>query len=199
MTNQNFTITPLSDENADELKARMHMLQRENIKVESEGGFAVFPPLLASRIDSEGCQFTLSPSISKQVLAVMDGREVIAAVGRLVGRETETAMTLSEKQNLLAATVALPTAMDWQLQVDDDELMGRLNAALAQVLADTKASKHGTWGEIGAAIFGQLDAFAEEFPDAGILDSEGSQTVARFFAVNLDPAMYDFLRYYRAE
>lgn len=196
MTNPTFAIVPLSDENAEELKARLRLLQRESLTVESGDRVFSFPLVTGATINGDQCRFTLSKGVADQILAAMDGREVIAAAGRLVGKTVDTAMTLSEKQNLLAATVALPTSRDWQLLVDDYQLVESLNTVLAQTLADAKAGKHASWEQIGAAVFGQIQAFVDKFPDAGILDSEGYLTVSRFFAVNYDPAMYNFLRYY---
>ncbi|MFC6478609.1 hypothetical protein ACFQDN_21830 [Pseudomonas asuensis] len=109
--------------------------------------------------------------------------------------------TLSEQAEL-RLTVALPTADDWQLLVDDKEtkeqLVNRLNAVLVAALEFAKRDDS-TWGQISEEIFPALFKLDAEFPNAGIRDSEGYLTVARFFAVNYSPAMYDFLRYFEAD
>lgn len=111
-------------------------------------------------------------------------------------------MTLSEKQAALRDTLALPTADDWQLLIDDSAtkelLVKRLNAVLVAALEFAKGDALTTWGQIGEKIFPALSRIESEYPNSGISDSEGYQTVARFFGVNYSPEIYDFLRYYGA-
>ncbi|WP_046481627.1 hypothetical protein [Pseudomonas veronii] len=114
----------------------------------------------------------------------------------------QSIMTLREKQAALRDTVALPTADDWQLLIDDsatkEVLIKRLNAVLVAALEFAKGGGLITWGQIGEKIFPALARIESEYPNSGISDSEGYQTVARFFGVNYSPEIYDFLRYYGA-
>lgn len=108
-------------------------------------------------------------------------------------------LTLQEKEKALRSTVAMPTADNWQLLSENaDEktiVIEEANAILLNVLEGCKASTYTTWGEIVRAIFEPMDKLASKYPDAGLTDSEASQTIALFFALNYDPAIFNFLRY----
>lgn len=114
--------------------------------------------------------------------------------------EHKEAFYLSDKEAALRASVAMPTADDWQLLSSSKEdaaaIIERANVVLSNVLARLKNREFPTLGAAGRALFPELEAIADEYPDSGLLDSEGMQTVARFFAVNFQPALYDFFRYY---
>lgn len=134
-------------------------------------------------------------------LALKEGVSVSDVFRRLleeVNSVEAAALTLSEKEQMLRATVALPTANDWCLLAGDEALVNRLNGALVEALDEAKSGKCATCGEIGKAIFDRLAVIEQDHPDAGISDSEGNSTVARFFAVNYAPSIHDYLRYYRA-
>lgn len=109
----------------------------------------------------------------------------------------QIALTLAEKESTLLATVALPTAQDWQLVGElhiHEEVLASANRILAEVLEGCKASKYLVWGQIAEAIYKPLAKLEQEY-NVGLVDSEGCQTVARFFGVNYTPAIYEFLRY----
>lgn len=103
--------------------------------------------------------------------------------------------TLSEKENALLLTVALPENDDWRLLEGNDEVVNELNEVLVAALEYAKAEER-TWGDIAEQIFPQLAKLNARHPKLGILESDGYTTVARFFAVNLNTAIYDYLRYY---
>lgn len=110
--------------------------------------------------------------------------------------------TLSEKEEELLETVALPGVDDWQLLDPDDEerevieaIVAELNAVLVDALELAKQEKT-TFGEIGKRVYSQIALIHAKYPERGVTDSEARQTVARFFAVNYHPAIYDFLRYH---
>jgi hypothetical protein len=110
--------------------------------------------------------------------------------------------TLTEKEEQLLETVALPGVDDWQLLDPDDEdreeieaIVAELNAVLVGALEFAKLEKT-TFGEIGKRVYSQIDLIQAKYPERGVKDSEARQTVARFFAVNYSPVIYDFLRYY---
>jgi hypothetical protein len=111
-------------------------------------------------------------------------------------------MNLSEKEESLRATVAFPTVSDWQLSGDDENvkqaLVSQLNREMERTLQELKDGILVTWGEVATALYSRIDRIAAHHPLAGIKDSEGSETMARFFAVNYEPAIYDFIRYRRA-
>lgn len=110
--------------------------------------------------------------------------------------------TLSEKQAELRRTVGIPTADDWHLIEDNEEtaklLLSELNAVLVAALELAK-SGCATWGQIADEVFPKLADIEVKYQNPSILDSEGYVTVARFFALNYSPAMYDYLRYYGAK
>lgn len=113
--------------------------------------------------------------------------------------------TLSEKEEELLETVALPGVDDWQLLDPDDEerevieaIVAELNAVLVDALEFAKREKP-TFGEIGKRVYSQIALIDAKYPEYGVTDSEGCQTIARFFAVNYHPAIYDFLRYHLAK
>jgi hypothetical protein len=105
-------------------------------------------------------------------------------------------LTLSEKEAQLRDTVALPTEDDWQLLKEEQNaaIVDEANAILVKVLELCKRGTYSTWGDIARAVYTPLGELEERY-EAGLLDSEGRQTVARFFGVNYTPAMYDYLRY----
>jgi hypothetical protein len=109
-------------------------------------------------------------------------------------------LTLSQKHKALRDTVAVPDDQDWQLLVADDAerraIVAELNDALVSALEAVKAlPTQSTWGDIASEISSRLDPLEAKYPNAGISDSEGHATIATFFALNWQPAMYDFLRY----
>jgi hypothetical protein len=113
-------------------------------------------------------------------------------------------LTLLEKEDALMETVAMPTVEDWQPYFGDyvrQDIVDRANEILVDTLTWTKAQqkkKQGvTWGKIGERIYGPIHELEAEV-HVGLTDSEGYMTVARFFAINLDPSMYRFLRDYGA-
>ncbi len=118
-------------------------------------------------------------------------------------REHDHAFTLSDKEAALRTSVAMPTAGDWQLlsrsEAETATVIERANAALSQVLARLKNHEFRVLGDAGLVLFHELDAIANDYPDSGLLDSEGMQTIARFFSVNYDPSVYDFFRSYSPE
>jgi hypothetical protein len=103
--------------------------------------------------------------------------------------------TLTEKENELRLTVALPDNDDWRLPEGNDDVVNELNEVLVASLEFAKADKR-TWGDIAEEIFPQLAKLDAKHPKLGILESYGYTTVARFFAANLNTAIYDYLRYY---
>jgi hypothetical protein len=112
--------------------------------------------------------------------------------------EPKLKVTLDEKEEQLLSTVGIPTWHDWQLLEDDAAEMAiiieKANKILLSVLEDCQT--HGRcWGEIMKAIYGPLNQLAREYPRAGLEDSEARQTVARFFALNYQLEIYDYLRY----
>jgi hypothetical protein len=109
-------------------------------------------------------------------------------------------LTLSQKHEALRETIAVPEDQDWQLLVADDAkrraIVAELNDALVSALEAVKAlPPQSTWGDIASEIASRLDPLEAKYPNTGISDSEGHATVASFFALNWEPAMYDFLRY----
>src|SRR5574340_542360 len=109
-------------------------------------------------------------------------------------------MTLGEKEALIRESVGVPSVEDWQLMIPDIELrarlIARLNEHLIQVLDHVKAGHYRRWEELAQAVYGPLEKLAREHPGAGLLDGEAHVVIARFFAVNYRPALYDFLRHY---
>ncbi|WP_274644132.1 hypothetical protein [Pseudomonas serbica] len=103
--------------------------------------------------------------------------------------------TLSEKENALLLTVALPDNDDWRLPEGNDEVIKELNEVLVAALEFAKAGDR-TWGDIAEEIFPALAKLDAKHSKLGILESDGYTTVARFFAINLNTAIYDYLRYY---
>lgn len=115
--------------------------------------------------------------------------------------KTTARLTLTQKQEALRSTVAVPEDQDWQLLVQDESkrraIVAELNDALVEALEVAKAQPPHTylWGDLAKDISSRIEPLEAKYPDAGISDSEGRATVARFFALNWEPAMYDFLRY----
>jgi hypothetical protein len=105
-------------------------------------------------------------------------------------------LTLREKEKQLWETVALPGEDDWELLNDENNsaIIVEANAILVKVLELCKSGAFSTWGDIAKAVYTPLSELEERY-EAGLLDSEGRQTVARFFGINYNPAMYDYLRY----
>ena len=103
--------------------------------------------------------------------------------------------TLSEKESELRLTVALPDNDDWRLLGGGEEVIQELNDVLVAALEFAKATDR-TWGGIADEIFPPLAKLNAKYPNIGILESDAYTTVARFFAINLTPAIYDYLRYY---
>ena len=103
--------------------------------------------------------------------------------------------TLSEKENELLLTVGMPDSDDWRLLGGGDEVIQELNDVLVAALEFAKAADR-TWGDIADEIFPPLAKLNAKYPKIGILESDAYTTVARFFAINLTPAIYDYLRYY---
>jgi hypothetical protein len=100
----------------------------------------------------------------------------------------------------LRATIAVPEDLDWQLLVADEAerraIVAEQNGALVSALEAVKElPTQSTWGDIASRISSRIDPIEVKYPNAGISDSEGHATIANFFALNWEPAMYDFLRY----
>lgn len=110
----------------------------------------------------------------------------------------EPPLLLTAKENSLRDTVALPQACDWRLLQDNPVVVGELNTVLVLALNYAKASESVTWGMIAEQIYPHFIRINKKYPGHGVLDSEAYQTIARFFAVNYSPALYDFLRFYGA-
>ncbi|WP_426158109.1 hypothetical protein [Pseudomonas sp. TSRC2-2] len=107
--------------------------------------------------------------------------------------------SITEKEKSLWDTVAMPQASDWQLLSDNPSVLIELNTVLINALHFAKSGTDVTFGEVAEQIFPALAVIDKKYPDSGVTDSEGYLTVARFFAINYSPAIYDFLRYYGAE
>jgi len=107
--------------------------------------------------------------------------------------------SITEKERGLRDTVAMPQASDWQLLSDNPSVLIELNTVLINALHFAKSGTDVTFGEVAEQIFPALALIDQKYPDNGVTDSEGYLTVARFFAINYSPAIYDFLRYYGAE
>ena len=109
------------------------------------------------------------------------------------------ALTLSAKEALLSNTVALPTCNDWQLLIDhtgtNELVVNKLNAALVAVLEKAKSNGYKTWGHMLNDMHKRILPIWKRYPHAGIYDSEGKQTMARFFVINYDTSMYQFIRF----
>ena len=100
-------------------------------------------------------------------------------------------MTLAEKQALLHATIALPSANEWLLS---GKVVYELNDMLLTALSDIEASPR-TYGEIKMRLDGRVNSICRNNPDLDIDNSEVRETIALFFALNHDVAIYHFLRY----
>jgi hypothetical protein len=107
-------------------------------------------------------------------------------------------VTLFDKKQQLLATVGMPTPMDWQLLVDDAHEMAviieKANTILLTVLEECRKGSI-SWNRINERVYGPLQQLATEYPEAGVDDSEARDTIARFFAFNYDPAVYEEMRY----
>lgn len=108
-------------------------------------------------------------------------------------------LTLSAKEARLRNTVALPNRDDWQLLIEDKAkeacAVADLNAVLVCVLERAKTKKYQTWGTLRADLHKRMRVVTRRYPRGGIFDSEGRLTMARFFAVNYDISIYDFIRF----
>ena len=107
--------------------------------------------------------------------------------------------SISEKEKSLRDTVAMPLASDWQLISENPSVLIELNTVLIHALHFAKSKADITFGEIAEQIFPALAVIDNKYPGNGVTDTEGYLTVARFFAINYSPAIYDYLRYYGAE
>lgn len=105
-------------------------------------------------------------------------------------------LTLQEKESNLYQTIGVPTQDDWRLLKDADKLVPLLNKILIDGLSKAKSGELKTCGEIRDFVYGKIDPIDNDYPEAGIGDSEGRETVARFFALNYGISIYDFFRYY---
>lgn len=107
-------------------------------------------------------------------------------------------MTLSEKLDSLQATVAFPTVEDYGLLGYDEPMKEQLaqliNATMARVLEEAKAGQM-VYGEIASKVYGPLAELAARYQTVGLSDSETYRAVALFWAVNLCPDIYHFMRY----
>ena len=115
----------------------------------------------------------------------------------LSGRGLRPDQTISGKEQLLKSTVAMPEATDWRLLADSPAALADLDAMLVSALQFAKSGE-ATWGDIANQIFPALEVIGQKYPELGITDSEVHETIARFFAINFAPAMYEFMRYYNA-
>lgn len=108
-------------------------------------------------------------------------------------------LTLTEKEDGLKSTVAMPTASDWCLYCDDPKkasvVISELNGALLCALTKAKSNKCKTWHDIGKAISDAITPISEKYQDVVVSNSEMSSTVARFFGVNYCPTIYNYVRY----
>jgi hypothetical protein len=189
------TITfPPSEVDAGAITPRLSKLVKATIELQSGSGVKQIP-VIGSAITDGRLNISFASEAVLVMLTAMGSKELIATAGRALGKELETALTLSEKEQSLRKSVALPTADDWKLFIKDDSLIDQLNAALVESLSEVKASQSITFGAIEKIVYGRLNAIAKDYPEAGLSDSEASQTVARFFAVNYSPKLYDFLRH----
>ncbi|MEG0868739.1 MAG: hypothetical protein RSG77_17025 [Hafnia sp.] len=112
-------------------------------------------------------------------------------------------LTLSEKFASMMATVALPTVSDWALLLDDQtlkqQITDELNAVLVSALECLKTSDGMTSGDLRNKLQAGIFPIMKRYPNIGISDSEGSQTIAMFFGLNANPGLYHFCRYYWME
>ncbi|MFD1557539.1 hypothetical protein ACFSHT_18235 [Paraburkholderia silviterrae] len=105
-------------------------------------------------------------------------------------------MTLSEKEQMLRDSVALPTAKDWALLGGPQSLVEDLNAVLARVMQEINAGRYGTLDEIAQAIYRRLKVFDIAYPEAGVTDLEARITVARFMAINYHPGFFHYFQHF---
>ncbi|MDN4500140.1 hypothetical protein QYE73_22895 [Pseudomonas mosselii] len=94
--------------------------------------------------------------------------------------------------------LALPSVWDWCLLGDSDEenaeVAAALNTVLAQVLERAQRDHLAPW-DLVSVLHPQIDAVAQAYPDVGIWDSEGRDTMARYFALTYRAEAYRYVRW----
>lgn len=80
-----------------------------------------------------------------------------------------------------------PMAWDWCLLGDTDEenerVVAELNAVLARVIERAKRENLAPW-DLVDVLYPDIDTLDMKYPGIGILDTEGRETMAIFFAEN---------------
>lgn len=104
------------------------------------------------------------------------------------------ALSLSAKREALRESVSLPTLEEWGLVCGTQQLVDEVNAVLLRGLDALRAGE--IQGKVRYRLFEELVLVHQSNKAACVLDSEGMSAIAAFFAVNYDPALYDFMRYY---
>lgn len=105
-----------------------------------------------------------------------------------------TTLSLAAKREALRASVSLPTLEEWGLVCGTQQLVDELNAVLLRGLHALRAGE--LQGKVRYRLFEELVLVHQANKAACLLDSEGMSAIAAFFAVNYDPSLYDFMRYY---
>jgi hypothetical protein len=107
-------------------------------------------------------------------------------------------MNLKKKMASIQRDIAVPDQSDWQLLITSPEVCKKVIDKANHILVDTllraKACEM-TWAEIRSTVYSQMEKLNRRYPKSGLLDSEGCATIATFFAIHYDPAIYDYLRY----
>ena len=88
-------------------------------------------------------------------------------------------MNLREKMISLQETVAYPDALDYCFENDSEHLVAAVNDILRAALETAKA-KELAWEEIAESVFKPLNNLHQQYPDAGLFDSESRATIAMF-------------------
>jgi hypothetical protein len=126
--------------------------------------------------------------------------EALSKGSKIGGRGTAIrTLTLADRAKELSQSISVPTAEDWGVRgvtkAKVDALVSQLNSSLSEALCKLRRQDLTTLREVEAFLYSTIGVLAISHPNAGIMDTQAANCMARFFALNGEPDVYAMVRY----